>query len=214
MIRLIVLDMDGVVFARPNFWLDVHVAMGTVEQGLDLWRRLAKRDYPEMSRQTAELWRGRSASAYLRLVAEREFVPDIAHIPAFARARGIKTAIVSSGSWHLAQRARRELGIDIARANRLGIDRSRRFDGDLDLQVDDNHKDVAVGLVQDRLGVHPQETVVIGDSASDVAMLARAAFGVGYRVDDDKARAAFRVSIDSGSIARAISAIDEHALVA
>jgi HAD superfamily phosphoserine phosphatase-like hydrolase len=201
--KLLVCDMDGVIFRGSNFWLDLHRALGTVDDALALWERMGRTRYRVLSRRTAALWRGRSAEPYFRLVRERDYVPGCEALIRFARARGARTAIISSGSWHLAERAQRELGIDRFFANRLGIDEQGRFDGSVDVQVDNNRKLRRLRELQAEFAVAKEDTVVIGDTESDAFMAGGAGLSIGYDVLDG-AEWRFDHVVPEGSVAAAL----------
>ncbi len=205
--QLMILDMDGVIYRGHNFWLELHHILGTQDAALDMWHRMGLSDYETLSRQTAKLWQGRSAAPYFRLVAERRPTWGIRKLLRRAVREGVYTALVSSGAWHLARRAQEDYGLDEVHANRLGIDREGRFDGTVEVQVDDARKDVRVREIQARLGVPPQRTLVIGDSGSDVPMVELAAHSIGYRVKDRAVRERFGTKIDGRSIAEAEGAL-------
>lgn len=116
---LVVFDMDGVVFEGRSFWLDLHREYGTVTEALVLAEELTS-DYARVARVTAEqLWKGKPAEPFLRLVRERAYQPGIGAVMRVLAARGVATAIVSSGPSQLARRAQRELGFDVVVANEV-----------------------------------------------------------------------------------------------
>jgi len=50
--KLIVFDMDGIIFEHINFWLELHKAYGTHEEGAKLtknWLRRLLEDYGRTS---------------------------------------------------------------------------------------------------------------------------------------------------------------------
>ncbi|MEM1361136.1 MAG: HAD-IB family phosphatase [Pseudomonadota bacterium] len=205
--KLLLLDMDGVIYQGSNFWLDLHRAMGTEDFALDLWDRMSVSDYVELSERTAACWKGRSAAPYLQMVADRQPTWGIKKLLQQAHSQGLYLVVVSSGSWRLAVRAKADYGIHEIHANRLGISNSGHFDGSVDVQVDDARKDVTVRRIQARLGISPESTMVIGDSRSDIPMVNLAAHSVGYRVKDHAIRGLFETHIDGRSIAQASSAV-------
>jgi HAD superfamily phosphoserine phosphatase-like hydrolase len=199
--KLLVLDMDGVIFAGANFWLDLHRSLGTEAEALRLWERYGTSRYRYLSEQTAGLWIGKSAASYFQLVRDRRYVPGCEDLVRHAKGKGVLTAIISSGAWHLAARAQRELGIDHIHANRLGIDLVGCFDGTVEVQVDNNHKDDCLRRLQAETGVSRSETVVIGDTVSDTMMSPLATLSIGYDLAGQLD--GFDVTL-SGSLAKAI----------
>lgn len=190
--KLLVCDMDGVLFRGKNFWLDLHKLIGTSQFALALWDRFGSDDYRKLSELTAEHWRGRLAEPYLELCRTRSAMPGADKLFAYARSMGLVTAIISSGPWHLAERARRLWGIDHIFANRLGLTADGlRFSGTVDVQVDNNTKDLTLARLQDLLRIYPEETIVIGDSAADARMADLSSCSIGYDIGHDVSGSAF-----------------------
>lgn len=207
MTRLIAFDMDGTIFKGQNFWMDVHKELGTVPEAIELWERFGRRDYGEVVRRTTDLWQGRDGKPYFDIIAERDYVGGIRELVQDLKSEGYTLALISSGPYHLAERAQQELGFDIVRANKLDFDDGNRFAGTIDLQVDDNRKAAALRDIQRELGISPADTVVIGDTGSDAKMGARAAMSIGYNVRKEEDRAAFTSLVDGDSIAPAAQII-------
>lgn len=193
-IDLVIFDMDGVIFEGRNFWLDLHNAMGTEAEAWRLWHAYGERDYPYLANITvAQTWNGRDAGVFQDLVAARRYVDGAVDVVAWLRRHHIRTAIVSSGPYQLAERARDELGIDVIRANRVAF-AGRVFAGTVDVQVDDSRKDTAALGVMAELGVTARRTVMVGDSASDARLAGVVGCLIAYDPDsDDLARRADKV---------------------
>jgi phosphoserine phosphatase len=186
-VDLVMFDMDGVIFQGRNFWLDLHRAMGTEEAAWHLWNTYGQTDYPRLASVTvAEVWCGRSADAFYDLIAARRYVEGVPEVIAWFHEQGVQTAIVSSGPWQLAERAQRELEIDVIRGNRVGI-ADGVFSGVVDLQVDDARKDVAARAVMAELNVEPMRAAMVGDTAAD----GRLAGIVGHLIAYDPSDPAF-----------------------
>jgi len=169
----VIFDMDGVLFEGHNFWLDLHRRFGgDASEALELLARYVESDYDVLAEKiVGELWRGKSAEPYFELVAERRYQPGAREAVAALRARDIRTAIVTAGPDLLAERAQRELGVDLVRANGVEI-REGRLTGESKVVVRDSEKGV-IGLeVLNELGVDPAEAASVGDGDAD-AHLAR-----------------------------------------
>lgn len=193
-VELVMFDMDGVIFEGRNFWLDLHRAMGTEAEAWRLWNAFGKRDYPYLANITvAQTWNGRDSGVFQDLVAARRYVEGAADVVAWLRRRDIRTAIISSGPYQLAERARDELGIDVIRANRVAF-AGRVFAGTVDVQVDDSCKDTAALGVMAELGVAARHTMMVGDTASDARLGGVVGCLIAYDPDSDNlARRADRV---------------------
>ncbi len=68
-IKLIVFDMDGVLFKVHNFWMEVHKAYGTYEEGKKLTDKYLLTDYDILIEEVVnKLWKGKPAEPYLNLI--------------------------------------------------------------------------------------------------------------------------------------------------
>ena len=69
MIKLIIFDMDGVIFQPHNFWLELHRVFGTLEEGKRLTKKYLHTDYQQLVHEVVvKLWRGKDAAPYYNLV--------------------------------------------------------------------------------------------------------------------------------------------------
>lgn len=190
--RLLVCDMDGVLFQGRNFWLDLHHRMGTEQLALELWEKYGKADYQLLSELTAQGWKGRTTDFYHDMCDTREVMPGAERLFAYCKRQRMKTAIISSGPWHLAYRAQQRWGINAIFANKLGLtDSGAAFDGTVDVQVNDNSKDYTLAKLQAELGILPEDTIVIGDSDADARMTSLSTCSIGYNVEEDIVPEAF-----------------------
>jgi HAD superfamily phosphoserine phosphatase-like hydrolase len=204
-VDLVIFDMDGVIFQGRNFWLDLHRAMGTEAEAWRLWHAYGKHDYPRLGAITVEqVWIGRSAVAFHDLIASRTYVDGAADVISWLRQHAVRTAIVSSGPYQLAERAQRELGIDVIRANRVAI-AGTIFTGTVDLQVDDTRKDLAATTVMTELGIRPSRTAMVGDTASDSRLAGIVGRLIAYDPDSPELTAAADAVIPSGHLRDLIS---------
>lgn len=202
-IAAVVFDMDGVLFEGRNFWLDLHERYGgELAEAQALADRYLTRDYAMLAAKVAgELWRGRPAAPYRELVAGRPYQPGARETVARLRRAGIRTAIVSSGPDLLAERAQRELGIDIVRANGLEI-RDDRLTGNATIRVADADK-LAVALdVMRELGVEPSAVAAVGDSSSDVPLAEVVELPIAYDSSSERLSAVSRHDLRHGELVR------------
>ena len=179
-IEVVLFDMDGVIFEGKNFWLDLHHAYGTAEEGVRLADDLMLRDYDELAEHVAgRLWKGRPAAAYLRLIAERRYSEGVRDVFGFLRANEVKTAIVSSGPYELALRAQADLGVDAVRANRLHIHEGL-LTGGVDLGMREADKAAVGKEVAASLGGSLRDAAFVGDSDGDVELARQAKVAIAY----------------------------------
>jgi|GEM_PF-689313 len=211
-VRAVIFDMDGVLFEGRNFWLDLHRRFGgDADEALDLLDRYAESDYDTLAEKiVGELWQGMPAAPYFELVAERRYQPEARETVAALRERGIRTAIVTAGPDLLAQRAQRELGIDLIRANGVEI-RDGQLTGVSKVGVRDSEKGV-VGLeVLREFGVEPTSAAAVGDGDADAHLARLIATSIAYDSDSERLLEVARHSLRHGELHRVIEIVDETA---
>jgi phosphoserine phosphatase len=207
-IRAVVFDMDGVLFEGRNFWMDLHRRLGgDSDQVQGLLDRYLRSEYETLAELVVgNLWAGKSAAPYLEMVEERCYQPGVVKTVMALRSGGIKTAIVSSGPDLLAQRAQRELGIELIRANGIKIAKGR-ITGDSEIQVPDGEKYSVAAAVLSQLGVDWSEAAVVGDTASDVPLLRRAAMPIAYDSSSAELSATCTHSFRHGDFGRILDVV-------
>jgi phosphoserine phosphatase len=179
-IRLVLFDMDGVIYEGSNFWLELHQRFGTEKEGVDAANRYLKPDYDRLAEIVAgRLWKGKPAAIMYDMVEQRRYQPGVQGVFAFLRDNDIRSAIISSGPYPLALRAQRELGIDLVKANDLVV-QDRLIQGEVAVMVPDGEKARVGQEVMEQMGVEPLQTAFIGDTDSDVELARRVGLAVAY----------------------------------
>jgi len=199
-IRLVIFDMDGVIFEGKNFWLDLHRCFGTEQEGVNLAEKHIESDYILLANTVAgELWKGKSSGLYEKLIRERAYQPGIKKLLNFLHAKGILSAIVSTGPFDLAERARLELGINEIRANRLEIQKGI-LTGKVEVQVEESNKSKSGLEVMSALRVAPDKTACVGDSDSDADLAKVVSLTIAYDSRSEKLKTASTHVIRYGHI--------------
>jgi phosphoserine phosphatase len=209
-IDLVIFDMDGVIFEGQNFWLDLHRALQTEERAWALWNEYGRSDYARLCTLTVEdVWHGKSAAAFWELISARRYVDGVLEVFAWLRAHRIRTAIVSSGPYQLAERAMRDLSVDRILANRVLIE-DGKFAGAVDVMVDENRKDDAARQIMTELGADRARTAMIGDSKSDARMAAIVGLPIAYNPQDPELVSAVDAVIPAGRLASLVDILARY----
>ena len=211
MVDLVLFDMDGVIFEGGNFWLDLHKLMGTEEQAWQLWNGLGTHAYNRLSNVTAKkLWRQKPSDKFWELIYARKTITGIDEVFTYLNKNNIKSAIISSGPYQLAERAQQLFGISEIRANRLGIGEDGKFTGEVDIQVDDNHKDIPSKEIMSGFGATYDTTAMIGDTRSDVSIARIVSVSIAYNSNDSTLLEACRYRLGSGEIRKVVDLLREQ----
>src|SRR3989344_2807221 len=167
--KLICFDMDGVIFEHKNFWLELHEALGTLEEGTKLTDKYLHSDYAKLVEEVVhKLWKGKDAAPYFQLIQRIRYLPGVQEVLQHIKRQDYFTAIISSGPIDLARRAQHDLGIDFVYANELVIENGK-ISGEFLWPVEKAGKKVQIiqHLCQD-LGIKEKEVIFVGDSENDL----------------------------------------------
>ncbi len=167
--KLIIFDMDGVLFEHKNFWLELHKALGTLEEGTKLTHKYLHQDYAKLVNEVVfKLWKGKNSAPYHQLIKSINYLPGVAEVFREIKQKDYLTAIVSSGPLDLARRAQHDLGIDFVYANELVIE-DNKISGEFIWPVGGKDKKVQIvkHLGQD-LGIDLKDVTFVGDSEIDM----------------------------------------------
>jgi len=83
--------MDGVIFEHFNFWLELHKAYGTYEEGLELTNKYVKTDYNRLIKEVVgRLWKAKPAKIYFDLIKRIDYFPGVFKTLIELKKRGIK----------------------------------------------------------------------------------------------------------------------------
>jgi len=203
--KLVIFDMDGVIFEGKNFWLDLHRIMGTEKQAWQLWNGLGKRDFQQLSNITAmKLWRNKSSDPFTHLILQRKLSAGVEAVFAYLHKSNIKSAIVSSGPYQLAERAGQLFGIDMIRANKLEIGEDGLFTGNVQVQVDENQKNQAALEVMKKLGAIADTSAMVGDSTSDIMIADVVSLAIAYNAKDADLLSTCKYSLKVGELSKVV----------
>jgi phosphoserine phosphatase len=198
--KLIVFDMDGVVFEHCNFWMELHKKLGTYDEGKALTEKHVKTDYSTLVDEVVgRLWKGKSADVYHSLVEEVGYFRGAAEAVAALKQKGYLIAIISSGPKDLALRAQKELGIDYVYANELVVE-GGMITGEFRWPVAHDRKAVVLKELAEEHHLHLSEIIVVGDSDADIKMMRVAGCGIAFCSDSDALRQVATVVVDEKDV--------------
>lgn len=204
-VELVIFDMDGVIFEGDNFWLELHKQFGTEKEGLELAGKYLTSDYDNLARLVASnLWKGKSASVYNLMVNERLYQPGVRKVFSYLGQNNIRSAILSSGPYHLALRAQKDLGINIVWANRLSIT-DDKFTGEVKVKVRDHDKKTAGLKMIRHFKTTPLNTVFIGDSDADAGLAEIVGLPVAYNSKSERLDKICRYVLKYGELEKLIN---------
>ena len=178
--KLIVFDMDGVIFEKINFWMTLHKAYGTYKEGKKLTEKYLKTNYAKLVDEVVgRLWKGKDAKPYHDLIKKAKYVKGAKQLFKELHKKGYKIAVISSGPIDLALRAKKDLGIDYIHTNKLVI-KNGRITGDFIWPIGSDRKQVILRRLCDENNVFYKDCIVVVHADNDIKMAKTGGFTIGF----------------------------------
>jgi phosphoserine phosphatase len=158
-------------------------------------------DFAPALRERVALLKGLPASVVDEVIADRiRLTPGARTLIATLRGNGAYTCLVTGGFTLFTARIAAMLGFDENRANTLLLDAAGRLTGEVAEPIFGREGKLATLIeLTRRLGLAPEQTLVAGDGANDIAMIRAAGLGVAYHAKPKVAEAA-AARIDHGDL--------------
>lgn len=184
-IKLIAFDLDGVLVDGYGSWWEVHNALGTLDKSREHAKEYyeGKITFDEWAKKDVELWRGIEIQKIEDAVEKIKLMEGIEETLPRLKER-YSLAIISGGLQDVAERIRRDYGVDYVVANRLKV-----VDGKvagLNQVVDFSAKGRILEEIAERCGIKPKECAAIGDYVNDIPMFQVAGFSIAFNPKDQK----------------------------
>jgi len=179
-VRLAALDMDGTVLEHNSSWVAIHRHFGTEHLGAASLRLYTegKIGYREFMRRDISSWpKGVTRAEIVSILSGYKIRREAPKVFEELRARGIETALVTSGIDILAKEVAQDLKIDHWLANGLRFDSHGRLLPKGVGRVDPTRKDLAYLKLLSRIGIPRKKTIAVGDTIYDLAFLKSAGLG-------------------------------------
>jgi phosphoserine phosphatase len=199
--KMICLDADGVIFRGKDFWIDLHKAFGTFEEGMALTKKYLHTDYDKLAELVVyKMWKGKDAKPYFDLVNKREYMKGIKELFKFIKKKKWVCAIISGGSLDMIKRAQKDFGADYVFANNLII-KDGKVDG-YDAQVRagfERKADIIKDLCK-KLKINQREVIFIGDSKYDLNAFKLAGMAIAFNSGSEELKKHASVVVDSDDL--------------
>ena len=181
--KLIVFDMDGVIFEHFNFWLELHKAYDTYEEGLELTKKYLKTNYRKLVDEViGRLWKGKPSKVYFELVKSVKYVQGAKETLTELKKKCYKIGIISSGPSDLAERAKKECGLDYYFTNKLLI-KNNKVVGSKDIKywpIRHGSKKYPLKEICKLNNSNVNDSIVVVHEDNDIEMAKEAGFVIGF----------------------------------
>jgi len=204
---LVVLDVDSTLIEQEAIELLANEAGSGVPVAAITARAMAgELDFADSLAQRVATLTGLDTGTIERVASCITLTTGARALVAGIHAAGGRVAVVSGGFHELLDPIARELGLDAHRANRLTV-QGGRFTGAIEGQViDAQAKADALREWAERFTVPRHRTVVVGDGANDLAMMAEAGLSIAFDAQP-VVRAAAHVSLPERDLSAVLSVL-------
>lgn len=210
MAKLICFDMDGVIFEHTNFWMELHRAFGTYEEGVALTRRYLKTNYAELVEEVVgRLWKGKSESKFMDVVNSIKYVAGAKELFSWLNGHGYKTAIISTGSKRLAERAKEDLGVGYIYTNEL-VFKDGKVSGEFKWPLAADRKGVVFRQLCEEHHIFFSDCIVVAHDDFDIKMARTAGFTIGFCPEDGEIRRYCNVIVTKKDLRELIPILEER----
>ena len=198
-LKAAIFDLDGTLTDTPSIWKHLHEKFGTWDIGKKTERLYYDGviSYEEWANIDASCWKGTPVAELLRALGEIKYTIGARELIAQLKTQGIRTGIVSAGLSLLVDKAKQDLGTDLAISNELEV-REGILTGKVAIKVGPSNKPQIIEEAAWLLGADMIDTVAIGDNASD--MPEDAGLRIAYKPSTIQARAVADVIIEDDDI--------------
>jgi phosphoserine phosphatase len=181
--KLVVMDMDSTLITIEC--IDEIADMQGLKSQVSAITEAAMRgeiEFRESLQQRVALLKGLDATALQRVIDERlQLSPGAEVMLKAVKEAGCKTLLVSGGFTFFTEHMQARLGLDYTCANQLDIQDGKLTGKILGNIIDAQAKRRTVEATCVLLNIEPAQTIVMGDGANDLAMMAIAGLSVAYK---------------------------------
>lgn len=204
--RLIVLDIDGVIFNIKSSWREFHKKLGTYD--FDRLEKLrndylnGKISYLDWANEEVKVWKGREYSTFEKICYEFPFVKNaVKTIRELKKRNYFLIALSVGGLWKPINKRLKKIGIDAVFCNDLeevnGI-----LTGKFVLRVEHDKKHEIIERVLKEKGVKWEECAAIGDDLTNREVFRRAGFSIAFCSNDEELKRIAKVVVEEKDLAK------------
>ncbi|RLG43731.1 MAG: phosphoserine phosphatase SerB, partial [Thermoproteota archaeon] len=198
MTKLLVLDMEGVL-VDGEYLSELAKVAGNYDAVEEIAKRSieGKIDWKHGLKERVSLLTGMKYEDCLRVANNMKLVKGAKEFVDEVKNLGIKVGVITGGFEILANRIKRQLGLDFAIANKLVFKHNTLAGVEMRVSGDNKHEHLM--KIAEELGVALENVVAVGDGANDLKMLRTAGLGIGFNATE-VVRRNVRVVVDADDL--------------
>ena len=183
MAKLLILDMEGVL-VDGEYLSELAKVAGNYDAVEEIAKRgiEGKIDWKHGLKERISLLTGMKYEDCLRVANNMKLVKGAKEFVDEVKDLGIKVGVITGGFEILANKIKRQLGLDFAIANKL-VFKHNTLAG-VEMRVSDDNKHEHLMKIAKELGVALENVVAVGDGANDLRMLRTAGLGIGFNATE------------------------------
>lgn len=209
-LKLVVFDMDGVLVDSESSWQFIHDTFGVNnDENFERYEK-GEIDYNEFMRSDIRLWGSVSKAKISNILNQIGLRKGVKETINQLKKVGYKTVIISSGISLLANRVRKQLGIDHSFSNELLFDERDRLTGEAIEVVTLYNKGDILRHIAKIEKISPLECAVIGDSKYDTHMFKESGLSIAFNPKDDVVKEEADVTVEGEDLREIIPLLLEN----
>ncbi|MBD3313945.1 HAD-IB family phosphatase [Candidatus Woesearchaeota archaeon] len=206
--RLVVFDLDGVIFRHNNFYAQMHDKYGTREQTREIEDRYLRSDTHKLAELViGKMWAGRSAEGYWDIISGSELNPGVEETIRHLKEKGIETMIITSAVEDIARKAQKMLGIDHVFANWMEIE-DERITGRFRWNILWDSKGKILADFCRQKGIELKDVAAVGDNENDISMMEEVGLSIAFNSKSDELKNHCDVAIESNNLGEILKYTD------
>ncbi|MFW9810578.1 MAG: HAD family hydrolase [Candidatus Thorarchaeota archaeon] len=212
-IRIITLDLDGVLFDGENASFLIGQQLGLAEKYLSLFQRMEKErmTFEELVIEGAKIWKGVAVDgSYDYLVETLPLMTGAEDTVSTLRKRGYEVGSISSGvSQFFMTPLMKRLNLDFAYSNILGS-RDGVHDSSVEYFMDGPQKaETILRHIEDK-GYSKQSVASVGNGLNDIELFKVSAFSIAFNPVDQIVSDAASITIESNDLRSILSYFENN----
>jgi phosphoserine phosphatase len=202
-IRVVSLDLDGVLFDGPSAAYPLAHQLGLGEKFMEVYQRMAKekRELEDSIREGSMIWKGVAVDgSYDELVFGLPLMKGAEETIFTLKSRGYKVGCISSGvSQFFMNPFKKRLNLDFAFSNILG-ENGGTHDGTVKFVMGGKQKaETALKYLQEK-GFEKNQLAAVGDGTNDIDIFRMAGFSVAFNPETEAVSEAATVTIKASDL--------------
>ncbi len=196
-IKLVIFDIDGTILQTYS-WQYIHEKLGTWNQAKKHYNQFFQSQitYEQWAKLDAALWKKQPLAKIDQIISRMPYTKGARQTIITLKREGINMYLLSAGLTQVAERLRKETGVNDYVANTL-IAKDGYLTGEVEVNVSFHNKDKHLPAILKKFSVIPEECAAVGDDSTLIPLFKRVALGIAFNPTDKNIEKHANISIES-----------------